>query len=113
MLFLPVPRLGEKNGGKMNILDYIPNGKDNAISRLRLCQMTGLSDREVRSYISNARLETVILNNSDGSGYYRPLLTEKEEVRKYINQELKRMKSIAIGLYVTRSFYEDLEHERL
>ena len=97
----------------MNILDYIPNGKDNAISRSRLCQMTGLSDRDVRSYISNARLETVILNNSDGSGYYRPLLTEKEEVRKYINQELKRIKSIAIGLYVTRSFYEDLEHERL
>lgn len=97
----------------MNILDYIPNGKDNAISRLTLCQMTGLSDRKLREAIASERLSTPILNISDGSGYYRPLLTEKEEVKRYIDQEYSRLKSIARGLYVAKAFYEDLEHERL
>lgn len=95
----------------MNILDYIPNGKDNAISRSALCQ--GLSDRKLREAIASERLKTPILNISDGSGYYRPLLTEKEEVKRYIEQEYSRLKSIARGLYVARAFYDDLEHERL
>jgi hypothetical protein len=113
MLFLPVPRLGEKNGGKMNILDYIPNGKDNAISRLRLCQMTGLSDREVRNAIAKARNSTVIINNSDGNGYFRPLLTEKDEIKRHLRQELSAIKSRVMGVYFEMAFLNDLEHERL
>lgn len=54
----------------MNISDYIPFGKDNAISRKKLEKVTGLSDRDIREEIAMARRNTVILNLSNGQGYF-------------------------------------------
>ena len=55
----------------MNVVDLIPTGKANAITRERLCSLTGLSDRAVRRLIEIARIEgAIILNAQDGAGYY-------------------------------------------
>lgn len=76
----------------MNILDYIPFGEENAVSRQALCALTGLSDRVVREEISQARRTTPIL--SFGIGYFRPRENEKYKARQWVNQEMRRAKSI-------------------
>ena len=54
----------------MNIVDYIPVGKENSISRDSLGVCTGLPDRSIRRLIAKARTEGhAIVGNPDG-GYY-------------------------------------------
>ena len=77
-----------------NIIDFIPHGKANAISRTSLVLITGLSDRKVRDLIALERRNHVILNVQDGKGYYRPLPEEKADVERFISQETHRAKSI-------------------
>ena len=78
----------------MNIIDYIPFGKDNAISRTSLVVKTGLSDRKIRDLISKTRRDYPILNLQNGKGYYLPTNQDKEELEHYIKQETARAKSI-------------------
>lgn len=84
----------------MNILDYIPYGKENAIKRENLVLITKLSDRNVRELIAEARREEVIINLQDGGGYYRP--TCKAEIERYLKQETRRAKSIFYHLKSAR-----------
>ena len=50
---------------------YIPAGKENAITRSRLSDLTGLSDRINRSAIEAARKAGVkIISQANGKGYY-------------------------------------------
>ena len=62
----------------MNIIDYIGIGYDNAVSRERLAELTGETDRAVRKAIQAERVKTPIINLQDGRGYftggYRPRL---------------------------------------
>ena len=60
----------------MSILDYIPYGEENAISREDLKQITGLTDRQMRKKIEIARETTPILNFQGGKGYFIPTETE-------------------------------------
>jgi hypothetical protein len=78
----------------MNIIDYIPCGKDNAISRRMLCDITGLPDRMMRHEIERARKQYAILNSQDGSGYFLPSVEEKPLVERWIRQERHRSKQI-------------------
>lgn len=50
----------EKDG--FDILDYIPTGHANAVTREELCRRTGIYDRAMRSLIHKARMKTSILN---------------------------------------------------
>ena len=57
---------------KGKITDYIPEGRDQAVTRERLCGITGLPDRKVRELIERARRGgAIIINAQDGAGYYR------------------------------------------
>lgn len=79
----------------MNILDYIPTGHKNAITRHELCIKTGYSDRKVRDLIEEAcTREHPILNLQDGRGYFLPDKNEMPLVRLYRNQENRRTASI-------------------
>jgi hypothetical protein len=78
----------------MNIIDYIPIGRENAISRRMLCNITGLSDRMMRHEIERARKQYAILNSQDGSGYFLPSTEEKPLVERWIRQERHRSKQI-------------------
>lgn len=56
----------------MQISDYIPYGKNHAISRTELTRITGLKDREVRKAIKRELGRgTVILSSAAARGYWR------------------------------------------
>lgn len=90
----------------MNIIEYIPEGFENAISRKSLCNITGLNDRAVRMLIEEARRYTIIISNNDGSGYWiypeKPTEQEKQLLNRYVKQQESRAKSIFYALYPAR-----------
>lgn len=92
----------------MNILDYIPFGKENAIKRLELRLKIGLSDRKIRKLIAEARLENVIINLQNGGGYYRPTSEEIKEIEQHYKQEYHRAISILCRLKPERRALKDV-----
>lgn len=102
----------------MRITDIIPKGSKNAISRtylLTLCKEHGIakSDREMRRQIEQARKVDVILNLSDGRGYFIPDENDKDKLQTYLKQESDRYKSVIRNLNVARAYMEDLEYGRV
>ena len=91
----------------MSIVNYIPKGRKNAITREELCEKTGFSDRKVRELIFQARREHVILNLQDGNGYFLPDEEDRELVKKFLEQETSRLKSIGWALKSARRFLEN------
>lgn len=101
-----------------SITDIIPRGSKNAISRaylLSLCKEHGIakSDREMRRQIEQARKVDVILNLSDGRGYFIPDEQDKDKLRTYLKQESDRYKSVIRNLHIARAMLEDLEYGRV
>lgn len=96
-----------KDNKSFDIAKYIPYEKENAISRKRLSEITGLNDSAMRKEIARARRNTVILNLQDGRGYYRT--TNKEEIKRFIKQEEHRAKSIFYNLEGARQELQRLE----
>ena len=95
----------------IKIVDYIPFGKENAISRQQLERVTGSSDRDVREAISLARRNTVILNLSNGKGYFQPIQGEEDDlVVKYFKQEDSRLKRIGWSLLATRRRVKEIQN---
>ena len=90
----------------INIVEYIPEGSERAISRMDLCRITGLTDRNVRNLIEEARRETIIISNTDGSGYWlypeNPTPKEKEMLYRFVKQQESRAKSIFYALRPAR-----------
>lgn len=77
----------------MNLLNLIPFGQANAITRRELCLLTGLTDREVRRQIQALRAGgEIIINNQDGRGYYRT--DDPAEIERYYRQEYSRAVTI-------------------
>ena len=78
----------------MNILDYIPTGHKNAVSRRWLQTVTRLNDRKIRDMISAVNTggedNELIINLQDGKGYFRPAENEKNLVRNWIAIESSR-----------------------
>ena len=55
----------------MDIMTFIPRGRENAISRQELVYQLNLPDRTVRRMIAEARDRgELILNDQSGAGYY-------------------------------------------
>ena len=90
----------------INIIEHIPEGYENAISRKELCKRTGLNDRVVRSLIEDARRDTIIISNTDGSGYWlfpdNPTDKEKDLLQRFVKQQESRAKSIFYALRPAR-----------
>ena len=95
------------NNTDINILNYIHKGRENAVTRERLRQLTGLTDCKVRELIREARQSVPIVNLSDGRGYYVP--TKEEEVDKYIRQEEHRAKSIFANLQSAKEYRKKIK----
>ncbi len=89
-----------------DLLEKIPFGKKNAISRTRLRIITGLRDRSIREEISRLRRDNAILNTQDGKGYYRPAEEDKEDVRRWVAQETSRARSIFWSMHGARQFLD-------
>lgn len=86
----------------MNIIDYIPKGSKNAVTRQRLADLTGLKDREIRKEIARARREHCICNSQNGAGYYIP--ESVGEAKRYVEQETHRLKSIGWSMKGAREY---------
>lgn len=97
----------------MEIINFIPQGKKNAVSRYELSHFTGWSDRKVRHEIHKAREDHVILSLDNGKGYYIPTVEDFLELRKYILREMSRAKSIFVALRTAIALYEDYKRGRL
>ena len=54
-----------------SIENYIPQGRENKISRKSLVMCTGLPDRSVRRLISEARMRGIAIVGDPVGGYYR------------------------------------------
>lgn len=88
----------------VDIVKFIPYGKENAISRDKLASAVGCSDRTMRDLINKARRRVVIINLQNGNGYYRPTDEDKEDVLKFKKQEENRAKDIFSNLQPVRAF---------
>lgn len=66
----------------MNIVEVIPYGHDNAVTRAELVMLTGLNDRRVRDEINQCK--ELIINLQDGHGYFRPLPEEAHLVETWM-----------------------------
>lgn len=95
-------RRERKKGANMEIIELIPVGAQNAVSRKTLCYITGQNDRTVRKMIAAARREHCICNSQDGAGYYIPETVQ--EAKEYLLQETHRLKSIGWSLKGARDF---------
>ena len=106
------------------IVDLIPVGREYAISRnelLKKCTAAGVtnSDRTMRELITKARTDFVILNLSNGKGYYRldssikASLEEMQDLQRYIRQEESRAKVTFKNISMARKLYEDYKAERI
>lgn len=79
------------------ILQFIPTGSKNAISREFLSAVSGVRDRSMRKFIETARLKIPIINLSDGDGYYIPDMNDRNDamaLKKFYKQEKSRENSL-------------------
>jgi hypothetical protein len=105
------------------IADLIPVGRDNAINRkalVSLCEQYGLienttrdKDRSMRLLVQKARMDYVILNLSNGDGYYRVSMDDMQDLQRYIRQEEKRAKSAFKNITMAKALFEDFKHGRM
>ena len=72
----------------MRILDFVPVGHKNAISRQSLAILTKMSDRQMRDAIAevnkNDQANELIINLQDGHGYFRPAPDEDQLVEIWL-----------------------------
>lgn len=92
----------------MNIEEYIPFGRENAIKRAELVALLRLSDRMVRRQIEEARLRgEVILNDQTGAGYFRS--NDVAELKRQMAQNRSRALSILRQQRYIRKKIEEVE----
>lgn len=77
----------------MNICNFIGTGRNNAVDRFQLMELTGLPDRRVRKLIQEARERgEIIINAQDGRGYYKS--DDLGELEKQYNANHRRAMSV-------------------
>lgn len=106
--------MGDRGQYKIKIEDYIPEGKENAITREELRQRTGLEDRALRDHIAGARRNgALIINLQDGRGYYKPTVKDYREAKHFRDQEYARARKIMRGYKNLSAWLQDVEAGRI
>lgn len=82
----------------MELLDLIPFGHENAITRKNLAIQAGLPDRVMRKEILKLREDNIILNLQDGRGYFRPNESETDLIHRWMRQTASRARECKISL---------------
>lgn len=73
----------------MTILDYIPIGSENAVSRRDLARLLGVPDRSVRNAIMQLRMEGCpICSTSSRAGYY--MADSREDLEAFCREHESR-----------------------
>jgi len=82
--------------GYKALLEHIPHGKENAISRRELRERTGMTDRKMRAAIATARADgEFIINNQDGRGYY--MTDDLMELKEFYDSNHARAINIMVA----------------
>lgn len=90
----------------INLLDYIPEGKENAVTKEYLMRMTGWDDRTVRREIKRLVKEGVpILSSSHHKGYW--ISNNLDELGKFIKETDNRRHSLYNTTLKLRKYYYD------
>lgn len=77
----------------MNIENYIPYGRDNAISKSELISLTGMTERAVRRAIERARESGImIMSSSQVRGYWQT--EDIAEMEDFVRQTDNRIKAL-------------------
>ena len=81
----------------MDLIDAIPFGMENAISRTELARLTCISDRKLRDLIKEANADLIregvaILSSSSVRGYWKT--RDREEMKRYLAESNRRIRSI-------------------
>ena len=90
----------------MNIIDYILEGKENAVTREELTKLLGYDDRAIRDFIEEARKKYCIINDQDGAGYY--LAETADEVERQYKQMTSRAMAIMKSRVPFRKFLKGI-----
>lgn len=94
------------------ILDLIPYGNENPITRADLVAQTGQDDRTVRDAIKQLKRDYPIVNI--GQGYYIAEDPDDPDLEAYIRQESHRIREISKGLRRHKALYRiNKQQERL
>jgi hypothetical protein len=92
----------------MNIVDFIPRGRENAIRRADLVARLNLPDRKVREMIEAARKDgALILNDQTGAGYY--VSDDIGELKRQLKRNDNRAMSVLVQNVHLRRKIEELE----
>lgn len=87
----------------MDLLNLIPYGKDNAISRADLSRLTGWDDRKVREEIKRLlRSGERILSSSSAKGYWRS--DNPDEIEMFLKESDNRRRTEALNVEPLRFF---------
>lgn len=81
-----------------SVLDFLPYSADRAISRERLVQMTGLTDRAVRQELQDLKIMFPVVHCENG--YYIACKSDDVNLKAYVRQEKARALSILKGIKV-------------
>lgn len=115
-LYIP-PLPGQKGGRKLRkrkdyrviqcvVYNALRVGRQNAISRQELSQITGFRDRLIREAIEALRHDKVIINLDQGDGYYIPDSTPqgRREAAAWLDRQDRRMQSMRAATRGARRF---------
>ncbi len=92
----------------MNITDFIPTGRENAITRAALAQRLNLPDRTIRNMIEVARKDgALIMNDSSGVGYWQS--EDVGELKRQLHSNHSRAMSILVQQKHLRKKIKELE----
>lgn len=98
----------------IDITEFIPIGRANAVTGSYLASKLHIPERDVRKLISHARREEVIINLQDGKGFFKPAESEGTLVEFWLKQESSRLKEHAMSLRASRRYVKEhgLKHPR-
>lgn len=95
----------------MNILDFIPYGKENAVSQEELAIRMHTDKRTVRQLVYSVRVRgAVICSTCEGeptAGYYRPI--SANEAMPYVRMQRSRIASAEAALRSAEDFIARVE----
>ena len=98
----------------MSIIDLIPIGHDNAVTKKQLMIQTGLDERTIRKEIEEARQSGHIITNlQDGAGYFVPAPEEIALAEAQYKQERARALNILKSNMAINSWIADVKAGRI
>ena len=82
------------------IVSFLSKGRENAITKKDLMNLTGYSDRVLRQRVEDLRKEVPILSNTKEGGYYLPDDGQKgiDECNEFIFEQQARANNIYVSL---------------